>query len=368
MKTERKCKIKASTIVNWSLYAILVVGTILIFSFYLDIFGASHVDKITKELVWDYRPFFAQTVSDNPVAQTLFEQGVPGFLKSFAIIGCAVTLSIALHYLGKVRKLGGQKFTTVFILFVNFLKWVVVIAAIFLVLSACGLKAEFSAAGAGIVALVIGLGSQSLVADILAGIFIVFEGDYQVGDIVILDGWRGEIQSIGVRTTKLIDAGFNVKIINNSEIKTIINQSKEVSLAKCYVATRYEDRIENIEAVIADNLDKIKEKIPAIIEGPFYKGVSELGESSVNLLFVAKCKEEDIYQVQRDMNREIKIMFDNNDIGIPFNQIVVHMGEDDVKDTVSKKTVQKAQEFTEEQKELSKDLDVKKQLPLTIYT
>ena len=356
---EKKKDLKL-TITNWILYGILVVATIIIFVFSKDIWGVSHIDPITKVLVWDYQPFFAQVVSDNPVAQVLFQEGVPGFLRCVAIIGCAVTIGIVLHYLGKVRKIGSQKFTTVFILFVNFLKWVVVIGAIFMCLSACGLKAEFSAAGAGIVALVIGLGSQSLVADILAGIFIVFEGDYQVGDIVILDGWRGEIQSIGVRTTKLIDAGFNVKIVNNSEIKTIINMSKEVSLAKCYVATKYEDRIENIEAVIADNLAGIKDKIPAIIEGPYYKGVAELGESSVNLLFVAKCKEEDIYQVQRDMNREIKIMFDNNNIGIPFNQIVVHMGEDDVKDTVTKRTEKKAQEFTEEQRELSKDLDVKK--------
>ena len=75
---------------------------------------------------------------------------------------------------------------------------------------------------------------------------------------------------------------------------------------------------------------------------------------------MAKCKEEDIYQVQRDLNREIKILFDDNNIGIPFPQIVVHKGEDDVKQTVTKKTIQKAEEFTEEQKELSKDIDIKK--------
>ena len=347
-------------IASWILFGILAAATVVIFVFYKDIFGVSHIHPVTKQVVWDYEPFFNQKVSENPVAQTLFTQGVPGFLKCVAIIGCAVTLGIALHYLTKVRRIGSQKFTTVFILVVNFLKWVVVIGAIFMCLSACGLKAEFSAAGAGIVALIIGLGSQSLVADILAGIFIVFEGDYQVGDIVVLDGWRGEIQSIGVRTTKLIDAGYNVKIINNSEIKTIINQSKELSLAKCYVSTRYEDRIENIEAIIADNLAAIKDKIPAIVEGPFYKGVSELGESSVDLLFVAKCKEEDIYQVQRDLNREIKIMFDNNNIGIPFPQIVIHKGEDDAPQTVSAKTAKKAQEFTEEQKELSKDITIDK--------
>ena len=347
------------TIAVWVLFGLLVAVTVVIFAFYKEIFGLYHYDTVLKKDVCDYAPFFSRVVSDNVVAQTLFEKGVPGFLKCVAIIGCAVVLGVALHYLTKVKKIGSQKFTTVFILVVNFLKWVVVIGAIFMCLSACGLRAEFSAAGAGIVALVIGLGSQSLVADILAGIFIVFEGDYQVGDIVVLDGWRGEIQSIGVRTTKLIDAGYNVKIINNSEIKTIINQSKELSLAKCYVSTRYEDRIENIEAVIADNLDKIKERIPAIVEGPYYKGVAELGESSVDLLFVAKCKEDDIYQVQRDLNREIKIMFDNNNIGIPFPQVVIHKGEDDAPQTVSASTIKKAQEFTEEQKELSKDADVK---------
>ena len=359
MKKE-KGKITAGKIVPWALYIVLMGGVITIFAFWKHIFGISHVDPITKQLVWDFQPMFADIVTENTALQTLYSEGVPGFLKCIVILGIAITIGIVLHYLGKVRKIGSQKTTTIFILVVNFLKWVVVIGAIFMILSACGLRSEFSAAGAGIVALIIGLGSQSLVADILAGIFIVFEGDYQVGDIVILDGWRGEIQAIGVRTTKLIDAGGNIKIVNNSDIRSIINQTKELSIAKCYVSTKYEDRIENIEAVIADNIESIGKKIPAIVEGPFYKGVAELGANSVDLLFVAKCKEEDIYQVQRDLNREIKILFDDNNIGIPFPQIVVHKGEDDVKQTVTKKTIQKAEEFTEEQKELSKDIDIKK--------
>ena len=357
---QTKGKIKVGSILAWVAYAILIAGTIVIFAFWKDIYGVSHIDPITKKLVWDFKPMFAEIVSENAALQTLYSEGVPGFLRCVVIIGIAITIGIGLHYLGKIRKIGSQKTTTVFILVVNFLKWVVVIGAVFMILSACGLRSEFSAAGAGIVALIIGLGSQSLVADILAGIFIVFEGDYQVGDIVILDGWRGEIQAIGVRTTKLIDAGGNIKIVNNSDIRSIINQTKELSIAKCYISTKYEDRIENIEAVIADNIEAIGEKIPGIVEGPFYKGVAELGASSVDLLFVAKCKESDIYQVQRDLNRELKIMFDNNNIGIPFPQVVIHKGEDDVHQTVTAKTIKKAEEFTEEQKELSKDIDVKK--------
>lgn len=358
--SKEKGKIKTGKVVSWVLYGLLIAGVAVIFAFWKEIYGVSHIDKITGDLVWDYKPIFAEVVSENTALQTLYSEGIPGFLKCVVILGVSITISIILHYLGNVRKLGSQKATTIFILVVNFLKWVVVIGAIFLILSACGLRSEFSAAGAGIVALIIGLGSQSLVADILAGIFIVFEGDYQVGDIVILDGWRGEIQAIGVRTTKLIDAGGNIKIVNNSDIRSIINQTKELSIAKCYVSTKYEDRIENIEAVIADNIEAIGKKIPQIVEGPFYKGVAELGANSVDLLFVAKCKENDIYQVQRDLNREIKIVFDDNGINIPFPQITVSYEKDNDNSKVSNKVKNVANEFAKEQKEVSKDIDIRK--------
>jgi small conductance mechanosensitive channel len=271
------------------------------------------------------------------------------------IVGIAVTLSIALHYAAKIV-FRSQKGKTISRLAVSFAKWAIALTALFFILHAWGAPDTATLTGAGVLTLIIGLGSQSLVADILAGIFIVFEGEFQVGDIVIIDGWRGEVKEIGIRTTKLIDAGYNIKIVNNSEIKTIINQTQELSLAKAYVSVSYGARIEKIEAVIADNLESFKEKIPAIKEGPYYKGVSELGESGVTLLFVAKCQEDDIYKVQRDMNREIKVMFDNNDIEIPFNQLVVHMGEDADQNKVSKKDIKKAEDFNEEQKELMDEM------------
>ena len=355
-------KKKTLNIILWAIYGVMVIGTILSFVFYAQIWGIKTGETINPDgsivTTWDPVGIVNTHYSNNSFFQYLASQLGPNLLRSLQIITIAITLAIILHFAAKIT-FHTKKGITISILIVNFLKWVIAIAAVFFVVAAWGANELIMLAAAGIVTLVIGLGSQSLVADVIAGVFIVFEGDYQVGDIVIIDGWRGEIQSIGIRTTKLIDAGGNVKIINNSEIKTIINQTKELSIAKCYVAISYDARIENVEEVIADNIDKLKEKIPGIVEGPFYKGVSELAESSVNLLFVAKCQENDIYQVQRDLNREIKIMFDDNDINIPFNQIVVHMGEDDKKETVSKKTSIKAKEFADEQKELSKDIEEK---------
>ena len=345
------------TIILWSVYALLLAGTIVILINSPKIFGAGKhhdpADDTGTKFIWDVYPMFYTSKN------YFLKHAIPNMLATVAIVGVSVTLAIALHYAAKIA-FRSQKGKTISRLLVSFIKWAIALAALFLILHSWGAPDTATLTGAGVLTLIIGLGSQSLVADILAGIFIVFEGEFQVGDIVIIDGWRGEVKEIGIRTTKLIDAGYNIKIVNNSEIKTIINQTQELSLAKAYVSVSYGARIEKIEAVIADNLDSFREKIPAIVEGPFYKGVSELGESGVTLLFVAKCQEDNIYQVQRDMNREIKIMFDDNDIEIPFNQLVVHMGEDADQDKVSKKDIKKAEDFNEEQKELSKDINVEK--------
>ena len=334
---------KKNPIGKWVSFGILVAICALILVFHNHIFGAES--------------FFKKFTHENGFIMYIVHDAAPNLAQSILIIGVAVALAILISLLAKIT-FKSKKGQTLSKLLVSFLKWIIAITAIFFIVSAWGASTTITLASAGILTLIIGLGSQSLVADILAGLFIVFEGDFQVGDIVVIDGWRGEVQEIGIRTTKLIDAGGNVKIISNNEIKSIINQTQELSLAKCYVGIPYNERIEKVEAVIADNIDKIKEKIPAIVEGPFYKGVSELGESSVNLLFLAKCKEDDIYQVQRDLNRAIKIMFDDNNISIPFNQLDVHLvNDEEPTESLTKKTIKKAEDFVDEQKDLSKDVD-----------
>ena len=356
MKKETK-----NRIIKWSLYGALVIATILILIFNASIFGAGKkaVEGKVGQYTWTIEPMFYKSDTGSAFLDYFLEHAIPNTLRTIEIIAFAVTFAIALHYLAKIV-FRSKKAKTISRLLVSFIKWAIGLTAVFFILDAWGAPATATLTGAGVLALIIGLGSQSLVADILAGIFIVFEGEFQVGDIVIIDGWRGEVKEIGIRTTKLLDVGGNIKIVNNSEIKTIINQTQELSLAKATVAISYNARIEKVEAVIADNINKIKEKIPAIEKGPIYMGVSELGESGVELLFVAYCKEDDIYQVQRDMNREIKIMFDDNNIEIPFNQIVIHKGEDADQQKVTKQDIRKADKFNEEQKELSSEISVDK--------
>ena len=346
------------TIILWSIYGTIMIIALVTFILNDQIYGVRVVNE-SGVVTWNPEPFFS-IGADNikvPLFRYLYEHAIPNILRTFQIAAIATTFAIGLHYLAKIVFVG-KKAKTVSRLVLSFIKWVIFLCALFFTLDAWGADTTTLLASAGVLTLIIGLGSQSLIADILAGIFIVFEGEFQVGDIVIIDSWRGEVQEIGMRTTKLVDAGGNIKIVNNSEIKTIINQTQELSVAKTYVSVSYNARIEKIEAVISDNIAKVRQKIPAILEGPYYKGVAELGESGVSLLFIAKCKEDDIYQVQRDLNREIKIMFDDNNVEIPFNQVVVHMEEDKNKAIKLTRTdVKKAESFNEEQKELSKDIN-----------
>ena len=93
-------------------------------------------------------------------------------------------------------------------------------------LSILGVDVSMIVASVGVVALVVGFGVESLIADMVTGTFILFENQYNVGDIIEVGGFRGTVTEIGIRTTSVSDAGGNVKIINNSDMKNVLNAIK----------------------------------------------------------------------------------------------------------------------------------------------
>lgn len=180
-------------------------------------------------------------------------------------------------------------------------------------------------ASLGIASLIIGFGAQSLIEDAVTGIFIIFEGQYQVGDIIVLDGFRGTVKRIGIRTTCIEDTGGNLKIVNNSDIRNMQNRSRNSSVAVCDLCISYDADIRQVEKVIAETLPKLHLKYSDLfLTVPRYAGVESLGESSVVMRILADVTEENFYIGYRTLNREMKLMCDENNIEIPFNQIVVH--------------------------------------------
>ena len=210
----------------------------------------------------------------------------------------------------------------------SFSTYGVVLLGIIMVLSALGVNMSTIFASIGIVALIIGFAAESLIADLITGIFLVFEDEFNVGDIVEINGFRGTVTSIGMRVTCITDMGGNTKVINNSGIKDVLNRSKAASKAVCDAPVAYGENLEHAEKVLNAILDKIPEKYPdKFKKRPEYIGVQALDSSSVNLRVVAEVEEKDVFAAARVINREIKTGFDAAGVEIPFQQVVVHQAK-----------------------------------------
>ena len=236
---------------------------------------------------------------------------------------CNVVIWILTWYVNKNRN--SRSMIGLFVSLIKFLGFVVggVWALAILGLNLTGIFASL-----GIASLIIGFGAQSLIEDAVTGIFIIFEGQYHVGDIIVLDGFRGVVRRIGVRTTCIEDTGGNLKIVNNSDIRNMQNRSRNASVAICDLCISYDADIREVEKIIAATLPMIHTKYSNLyLTAPRYMGVESLGESSVVMRIVADVTEENFFLGYRTLNRELKLMCDENNIEIPFNQIVVHQAQ-----------------------------------------
>lgn len=235
--------------------------------------------------------------------------------------------TVICRILQKTCMKGGRK-ETVGGLMMSITKYAAVLITVVWVLGIFGVNLAGIFASLGILSLIVGFGAQSLIEDTITGIFIIFEGHYNVGDIIILDDFRGEVKKIGVRTTVIEDTGHNLKIVNNSDIRNIQNRSKNLSLAVCDVGTSYDADIRKLEEIIIPALPAMYENNKDVFSAaPQYKGVQELGDSAVVLRITVDCNESNYFVAKRRLNREIKILFDEKGVEIPFNQVVVHPGK-----------------------------------------
>ena len=206
--------------------------------------------------------------------------------------------------------------------------YLITIVCIFWGMSILGVDLATLFASLGILALVIGFGAESLIADMITGLFMIFENEYNVGDIIELGGYRGTVTSIGIRTTCVTDAGGNVKVINNSDMRNIINLSSQASFAICDFPIPYETKIADAEATLEKVLTQVQEKYPETFPTkPMYKGVQKLDSSAVVLRVVAAVAESDRFSAARLLNRELKEGMEELGISCPYNQIVVHKAD-----------------------------------------
>ena len=192
-------------------------------------------------------------------------------------------------------------------------------------LSILGVDVSTIVASVGILALIVGFGAESLIADVVTGVFMLFENQCNVGDIVEVGGFRGTVLEIGIRTTSVVDTGGNVRIINNSEMKNILNRSDNSSFAVSDISIPYETDLEALEKKLPEMLANIYQENPsAMKQAPEYLGVQTLADSAVVLRFIAEVEEKAIFSTQRLLNRELLLGLRKLGVECPYPQLDVH--------------------------------------------
>ena len=138
----------------------------------------------------------------------------------------------------KLRKSQKHRLQTVNLLIINIIKYIIVIIVILLTLATFGVNISSLVAGLGVTTAIIGLAFQDLAKDLIAGIFIITEAQYEVGDTIEVDGFMGEVVAIGLKTTQIRDFKGATKIIGNRYMDNMINYSLHTSLAIVDVSVR----------------------------------------------------------------------------------------------------------------------------------
>jgi len=209
-------------------------------------------------------------------------------------------------------------------LLTSIFRYIIWFIVLMIILDIFGVDLSPFIASAGVGGLALAFGAQELVKDFISGAFIIFEDEFKVGDLIEVDDFTGTVKSIGLRTTIIENWKGQQKIINNGQIRSIINHSKSNSVAIIDFGVSYDTKMDNLYQLIDNFIDIINEKYHDIIERPQFLGVTELADSSINLRIMAKTKTLSHFQIERDIRRDLVDFFREHDIEIPFPQVVIH--------------------------------------------
>jgi small-conductance mechanosensitive channel len=195
-------------------------------------------------------------------------------------------------------------------------------------------------ASAGIIGLAIGFGAQSLVSDFLSGLFMIFEDQYGVGDVVDLGEASGTVEAVSLRVTRLRDVNGTVWYVRNGEIIRVGNMSQNWARSVLDINVSYHEDLLKVRRVlreVAHDLWEDEDYKGRIIEEPEVWGVEALTPEGITVRVTLKTAPMEQWDVAREMRERVKARFDYEGIEIPLPQRVVwHRDQRDVEGTEEK--------------------------------
>ncbi|HLS61080.1 MAG TPA: mechanosensitive ion channel family protein [Virgibacillus sp.] len=209
-------------------------------------------------------------------------------------------------------------------LILNMLSYIVYFTAFIMILSTLGIEVMPLLAGAGVAGLAIGFGAQNLVRDIISGFFIIFEDQFSVGDYVETAGVEGEVEEIGLRTTKIQSWTGERNVIPNGNITQVINYSIHNGLAVVDINIPYEDDIVMAERIIEDVIAKLPEEYEEFVAIPVIHGVQSLELSHLVIRVIAETLPVYHWAGARIIRKEVKERLYKEGIDIPSPRLVMY--------------------------------------------
>jgi small conductance mechanosensitive channel len=209
---------------------------------------------------------------------------------------------------------------------------VIVTMVLFMVLSAVGVDLAPLLAGAGVVGLAFSFGAQSLVKDIISGLFILFENQFGVGDVIRVDpAVSGAVERMTLRVVVLRDTYGVVHIVPNGEIKRVSNLTRTWARAVLDVKVGYQEDTDRVAAVmreVGESLFADADWAPVLVEKPTVPGIESFADNGVVVRLMAKTVPLKQWDVARELRRRIKRRFDAEGISFTTPSTSVYLGEE----------------------------------------
>ena len=224
-----------------------------------------------------------------------------------------------------------QRMRTLLPLLRNAASIVIVAVAALTILSELGINIAPLLAGAGVIGLAIGFGAQTLVHDVITGLFILFEDTISVGDVVVVGSHGGLVEGLTIRTLRLRDLSGNVHTIPFSQVSTVMNMTRDFSYYVFDIGVAYRENIDEVIEVIrqlGDELQADKTYAAEILEPIEILGVDAFADSAVVVKARFKTRPIKQWMVGREFNRRLKNRFDELGIEIPFPHMTLYFGAD----------------------------------------
>jgi len=215
---------------------------------------------------------------------------------------------------------------TIAMLFINTFKIFIIAVALMMILDIYGINIKSLLASLGVFAAVAALAMQDILKDFIAGVSIILEGQYRIGDTISVDGFKGEVIYLSLKSTRIKSYTGEIKIIANHNVQNIINYSLTDNIAIIDVAVSYDAEVKKVETVLTKLCEDLTKELDNL-KGPLeLLGVQELGDSAVVYRITCLTEAMKQYEIQRKVLKAVKIELDKNNIEIPFPQMVVHNG------------------------------------------